>query len=144
MKQFVSFFSVEFIARTLRFSIVGIVGTVIYAGLAFGFLAMGVTLLISHSIAYIISLLASYLGQKIFTFEIRGQHKRNFSRFVLATIGLAVVQFLLVAVLEVLKVDPKVIIIVSTLYYPPASFIVHNLWTFKESKEAILTEKPEL
>lgn len=127
------FLSPAFIARTFRFAIVGIASTIIYAALAFGLLAAGFATLWAHSIAYVISILASYAGQKVFTFGIRGQHRRNMPRFIIATIGLAVTQFLLVALLEFLKVDPRITLAISTLYYPPASFVVHNLWTFRGS-----------
>lgn len=124
-------FSREFLVRTLRFLFVGLAGTAIYAGFAFGLAGAGVQVLWSHSIAYIISILASYFGQKVFTFQIRGNHSRNGPRFVIATIALAVTQFALVAALNVARVPETWTLLASTLFYPPASFMVHTFWTFR-------------
>ncbi len=46
----------------------------------------GVHIIVAHAIAYVVSILASYIGQKIFTFGVRGEHKRLGPRFVAATI----------------------------------------------------------
>ncbi|MFH1518463.1 MAG: GtrA family protein [Pseudomonadota bacterium] len=122
--------------RILRFAIVGIGGTLLYAGLAFGGLALGWPLMIAHTVAYAISLFASYLGQKIFTFGIRGEHRRNGTRFMIATVILASIQALLVWGLDSLGVPEKLTLLASTLYYPPASFLLHTFWTFRKPKPA--------
>lgn len=121
----------DFLMRTARFVLVGIGGMLIYAACAYGLLFARTPIMTAHIVAYGVSLLASYLGQKIFTFGIRGNNRRNLPRFVIATAAIASVQLVLVAGLEHAGIDPKLTLLASTLYYPPASFLVHNLWTFR-------------
>jgi putative flippase GtrA len=121
----------DFAVQTLRFLVAGLAGTAIYAGCAFGLAGAGVSVLWAHSIAYIASILASYFGQKIFTFQIRGDHRRNGPRFVIATIALAATQFALVAGLNAARLPETWTLLASTLFYPPASFLVHTFWTFR-------------
>lgn len=128
-----------FLVKTLRFVIVGVTSTVIYAACAYGMLFSNSSVLIAHLVAYGVSLLTSYIGQKIFTFGIRGDNRRNLPRFMTATGAIALVQLALVAGLEHARIDPKVTLLVSTLYYPPASFVVHNLWTFQTHTHAKAT-----
>jgi putative flippase GtrA len=120
-----------FLVRTARFVLVGIAGTLIYAVCAYGMLFSNLSVLTAHIIAYGVSLLASYIGHKIFTFGIRGDNRRNLFRFVTATAVIALVQLGLVAGLEHARIDPKLTLLISTFYYPLASFLVHNLWTFR-------------
>lgn len=126
----------DFLIRTARFVLVGIGGTVIYAACAYGMLFASAPIMTAHIVAFGVSLLASYLGQKIFTFGIRGNNRRNLPRFAIATAAIALVQLVLVAGLEHAGIDPKLTLLVSALYYPPASFLVHNLWTFRTDNGA--------
>lgn len=126
----------DLIVRSARFAMVGVFGTLIYFGLALALLSYDLPLIAAHSIAYVASILASYLGQKIFTFQIRGQHRRNAPRFIVANVMLAVVQFAIVAVMQVMGVDDQFVVVFVTLTYPPASFLLHNLWTFKKPASA--------
>ena len=120
-----------FLSRVVRFAIVGIAGTLLYAGLAFGLEHAGVPVFFAHAVASAISLAASYLGQKIFTFQIRGQHREMGARFVIATALLVSTQSAIVFVLDQAGVDPRIVLLISTLFYPPASFILHTFWTFR-------------
>ena len=131
MNKLLSFFKIDFIAKAIRFAGVGLIGSAIYAGLAFGSVVAGLDILFAHTIALTISLLASYVGQKIFTFGVRGGHQRTGPRFAIATAGLVSVQYLLVLGFQAVGPSDYVTLWVSTLFYPPASFLIHTFWTFK-------------
>lgn len=120
-----------FLARVVRFAIVGIVGTLLYAVLAFGLEHGGVQVFWAHVTASAISLTGSYLGQKIFTFQIRGQHRQMGPRFLIATAFLVATQSALVYSLDLAGVDAGLVLLASTFYYPPASFLLHTFWTFQ-------------
>lgn len=120
-----------FLSRVVRFAIVGVAGTLLYASLAFGLEFSGVQVFFAHAVASGISLAASYLGQKIFTFGIRGQHRQMGTRFAVATALLVATQSILVLSLDHAGIDPSIVLLASTLFYPPASFLLHTFWTFR-------------
>lgn len=115
----------------MRFALVGLVSTATYFGLTIGLVYAGLPLQIAHILGYLVSIVVSYLGQKMFTFGIRGEHRRSGGRFLVAMATIAFVQYTLILVLQYLRCDPRLIVAVSTLYYPLASFCAHSLWTFR-------------
>lgn len=121
----------DFLGKVVRFGLVGLLGTLLYAGLAFGLEHAGLPVLWAHIIASAISLIASYMGQKIFTFGVRSQHREMGPRFALATAGLVTVQSVLVFGLSRAAVDPQLVLTASTVFYPPSSFLIHTFWTFR-------------
>lgn len=120
--------------RLLRFASVGVAATALYAGLFYALLWSHVAVMPSHLIAQVLSLLASYLGHKNFTFQVQGSHALTGARFALTTLILAGSQSLLVSWLDSTALAKEVLIAVSTLYYPATSLLLHSLWTFREPK----------
>lgn len=121
----------EFFHKAVRFTMVGLLGTVVYAVLALTFTRVGLPIMHAHTVALIISLSVSYAGQKIITFGIRGDHRRSGPRFFLATALIVFVQYTIVYLLNKTPLSNEIIVLISTVYYPPASFFIHNFWTFK-------------
>lgn len=115
----------------MRFAAVGVAGTLLYAVLAFGFNAGGLPIMVSHGVASALSLIASYFGQKLITFRISGEHVKRGSRFFVATALLVTVQSTMVFVLDRVGVPQNLTLLISTLYYPPASYLIHTFWTFR-------------
>lgn len=121
----------EFLGRSVRFGIVGIVATAVYFLLGMALVGRGAGALPAHIIALCAGFLVSYLGQKRFTFGIRGRHAAAGWRFVLATAALVAATFLVVFVLEAFGAPARATIIANTVFYPAASFVLHNAWTFR-------------
>jgi putative flippase GtrA len=119
-------------ARILRFLIVGGTATAVYFGLALAASSAGLAVEISHLIAFAVSIVVSYFGQKLFTFRVQGEHARNVTRFAIATAGISTLQFLLVAGLNAVRIDRVLIFLASSAFYPAASFLVHSYWTFRQ------------
>lgn len=117
--------------RTVRFAVVGVTCSAIYVGITLAALNMGASLMVAHIVGYAISIVCSYLGQKIFTFRVRRQHMRSGSRFLIATACVAAAQYVLVLALGYTQLSPEFIVIISALFYPAASFTVHTFWTFR-------------
>lgn len=130
------------LARLVRFVLVGLISTATYFGLTMGLVYAGQPVEIAHIVGYGVSIVVSYLGQKIVTFGIRGQHRRSGARFLVATGGLAATQYGLILALAHSGVDARLVVIFSTLYYPVASFAVHTLWTFRTARVAAHVAKP--
>ncbi|ACT60872.1 GtrA family protein [Hirschia baltica] len=117
--------------KLIRFVLVGGVNTLLYLGLAIGFHEFGLSLDLSHALALFLSLVTSYLGHKIFTFEVKGQHKKSGFRFVIATILIMLTQYGLIVLLKQTHLAANLILLASSAYYPISSFIIHNCWTFR-------------
>lgn len=126
------------VAKLVRFGLVGVGGTLLYAGLAFLLEGAGMPLFWAHAMASAISLAASYLGQKILTFNIRGRHREMGARFALATAGLVLVQSIGVFLLAQSGINAQLTLLASTLFYPPASFLTHTFWTFRSSQNSAI------
>lgn len=131
----------ERISRLLRFGIVGAVGTLIYYSLALTCVWAGLAVESAHIVAFLVSIIASYFGQKILTFRVRGAHKRNLTRFAIATGLIAALQLAIVSGLKMMALDVTVIFAISSVYYPVASFLTHWLWTFRPRQAGKAQEK---
>jgi putative flippase GtrA len=124
------------IVQTVRFAAVGICATALYFFLGLALVTAHIPLFWAHWIAYAVSIVFSYLGQKIFTFGVRGEHRRMGPRFLAATGVLAATQFALVAILKQTGAADILTLGASTIYYPIASFFVHTFWTFRAPAQA--------
>lgn len=122
-------------AQVVRFAIVGVCGTCIYYVAALTSLHAGLSIEAAHLLAFAISIVFSYVGQKLFTFRMRGGHRRSIWRFTIATAVIAGSQFLIVLGLRNLPIDAAVLFAISSVYYPIASFCFHSFWTFKQRSE---------
>ncbi|MEQ3650110.1 GtrA family protein [Hyphomonas sp.] len=122
--------------RAVRFFFVGLIGTGAYVLIGYSLIWSGMPVLMAHVIATALSLLVSYSAQKTITFRVNGMHRRMGPRFVIATAALVLTQLALVACLKHFHVQSELILAASTLFYPPASFLVHNFWTFKTGNAA--------
>lgn len=115
--------------KLARFVIVGGLATLVYVATGFILLEFEATVLVAHIVASVVSLVFSYVGQKIVTFGIRGEHRRMGPRFAIATAGLLVFQFCLVWLASRLGASDGLALILNTIIYPPTSFLVHSVWT---------------
>lgn len=117
--------------RLTRFGIVGGFATFIYLVTSFA-LEYWTTLTsaANNAIALMVSLVVSYFGHKLFTYRIEGNHKRRASLFLLSTViiiaGAGVLQWFVGR----LSGSAYASYLCVTLYYPVASFILHNALTF--------------
>lgn len=122
--------------RTLRFAIVGMAATSLYLGLAYLGVFLGGHVILVHVMAYGISMLASYFGQKIYTFGIAQQHRAYGPRFVLANVFLTATQFMIVAGLSAYsQLSDYVVLTLGAVYFPAASFLIHTFWTFRTTPQ---------
>lgn len=121
----------EFAARAVRFGAVGFAATAVYFFAGMALVETGLHVVAAHVIAFAAGFLVSYFGQKRFTFRIRGRHRDAGPRFAIATAVLVAAAFLLVLALDALGVPPRWTIVANTVFYPMASFLLHNAWTFR-------------
>lgn len=118
--------------RAGRFGLVGIAATLGYLALAAAleYLTAMPSALI-NAISLGASLLLSYLGHYHFTFASRASHVRKGTLFAVTT-GVIVLSAVAVqALAERLTASPYASYLAVTLWYPAASFVLHNLVTFR-------------
>lgn len=116
----------------LRFNVVGIAATVTYffAGIALGRLA-GLSDVVVHVCAFILSIVVSYFGHARFVFRRTGPIYAL--RFAITTAVLFAASTGLTYILStVASVNGDHIVLLITGIYPLASFISHSAWTFRD------------
>jgi putative flippase GtrA len=117
----------------MRFVAVGITATLVYCVVALTLSGSLINMQMgsASALAFILSLLCSYLGHAKFTYRINDGHLRCGFRFavVAGTLSVALSLFaeILVGPLGVGRV--YAVLIVAALY-PPISFIIHSSWSF--------------
>lgn len=121
----------ESMYQLARFILVGLSGTLVYAGVAYGLLWNGADTIIAHAAGTAISLAVSYLGQKIFTYQIAGRHKEAGVRFIAATAIVMTAHAALVFLLNSAGINANLVLLAGILFYPPASYLIHTFWTFR-------------
>ncbi len=124
------------ILEALRFAAVGLSGTAAYAAIAYGAIWSGLGAFPAHLLASFLSLIFSYAGQKIFTFRIRGDHRRSGARFAFATAFVVALHTGLVWVLNHFGLTKEFTLLAGILFYPPASYFMHTFWTFRRQASA--------
>jgi putative flippase GtrA len=125
------------IMQLARFGVVGAVATGIYFLVAVGFgqLAANLHPVLAHTVAVIVSTIASYLGHHKFTFQANQQHFYYGARFLLTAAGLYSITTLLVIVANALRPSHQVLISAAiTLCFPMISYMLNSHWTFAGSK----------
>lgn len=122
--------------QVVRFAVVGLTGTGIYYVTALIALNAGLSVEVAHVVAFAVSIVFSYVAQKMVTFRVRGSHRRSIGRFVASTAIIAGSQFALVLGLRHLSIPALVLFAISSVYYPVASFCFHSLWTFKKKADS--------
>ena len=124
--------------QVVRFAVVGLTGTGIYYVTALIALNAGLSVEIAHVVAFAVSIVFSYMAQKMVTFRVHGSHGRSIWRFALSTAIIAGSQFALVLGLRHFSIPAPVLFAVSSVYYPVASFCFPSLWTFKKKADAVV------
>lgn len=121
-------------SRTVRFGIVGISATLSYLLITGGLeYVTALPPALINLVGLAGSLLLSYAGHYYFTFEATTGHGRKGPLFLgvtaLIVLGSMAVQHLV----ELLAGSPYVSYLAVTVYYPVASFVLHNLVTFRKA-----------
>jgi len=89
----------------------------------------------SSVLAYFVGMIVSFIGQKVYTFEISKTHYRQLLRFsVLSVIGLSVAHWNLYVVTEILSVAPMWGIAITSILIPILNFVIMKTWVFESDR----------
>ena len=126
--------SASSIARMLRFALVGVAATLLYAVIAFALayvsmLPAAVTSLIAYCTAGVLS----YFGHRLFTFKAGGGHARPAARFVgINLLGYAVAAVIPWVLSDRLGYPAAIGIVLVCIVIPAMNYVLFNLFVFRE------------
>ncbi len=121
-------------SRTVRFGIVGVSATLSYLAITGGLeylTALPAALINLVGLAG--SLLLSYAGHYYFTFEATAGHGRKGPLFLVVTGVIVLGSMAVQHIVQLAAGSPYVSYLAVTVYYPVASFVLHNLVTFRNA-----------
>ncbi len=119
-------------ARAGRFGLVGVAATLGYLAIASGLeYATDLPSALINAVGLGASLLLSYAGHYYFTFNARSSHVRKGALFALSTAAIVISAMAVQHLAQRLIASPYISYLAVTAYYPFASFVVHNLVTFR-------------
>lgn len=121
-------------SRTVRFGIVGVSATLSYLLITGGleyFTALPSALI--NVIGLAGSLALSYAGHYYFTFEASSGHGRKGPLFLAVTVVIVLGAMALQHAIQLMAGSPYFSYLAVTIYYPVASFVLHNLVTFRRA-----------
>lgn len=122
---------------TGRFIVVGLIATGVYFGstVALGSSRVGLSPVTANTIGFVISILVSYFGHHFYTFRVSGRHDFYFPRFLFVTLTLFGLSTVATKVLtETFGVSHVLVTAGIALAYPPSSYLLNFLWTFKSTE----------
>jgi len=118
--------------RALRFGVVGIAATLGYLAIAAGLEYLtDLPAPLINAIGLGASLLLSYVGHYYFTFAARSSHVEKGTLFALTTVAIVASAMAVQWLVQQASTSPYASYLAVTLWYPLASFVGHNLVTFR-------------
>jgi putative flippase GtrA len=118
----------------MRFGLIGIAATALYAALAIVFMNwewVGLTIVQASLAAYAAAALFSYLAHKFVTFMSRGRHRTEAPRFLLLTAtGLAVAYAAPALLTGMLGLPGIVPVLVTCILIPALNLLLLDRWVF--------------
>jgi len=132
------------LGRIIRFGIVGIAATVIYAVVsAAGNQALAITPVFASIIGQVTSAGVSYFGHLLFSFQVKANHQSYLWRFVIiAAVTFALNCGVTWLIADVLKLAPRIAIATVTVLIPVVNYIANRFWVFMPGLLAVELPSP--
>lgn len=123
------------IARPVRFAIVGVAVALLYLCLYTGLVGLGLTRLSANTAAFLIAVMAQYLGQTLFTFRAPLALPMQMARFV-ATVSCGMIVSALVtsAIAPALGWPEWLSALAVTLILPVQNYILLTIWVYRANE----------
>ncbi|WP_192499064.1 GtrA family protein [Skermanella pratensis] len=122
------------LGSAFRFALVGGSATLVYLLISIGLAGerTGMAPTAAHVLALLVATAFSYAGHHRFTFRLTSGHERHLRRFLTCSgILLALTTVLSLALTDLLRVDHHIAALSVALIYPPASYLINALWSFR-------------
>lgn len=120
----------------VRFGIVGIIATLVYAAVSFGLIYLDVLNAAAINVlALAAALVSSYAGHHRFTYGFDGNNRVYGARFITATLFLVGLSTAVTHVaVSNLGVSPQANALFISVAYPAFSTVLHHFWTFSRGR----------
>jgi len=117
----------------LKFIFVGVINTVVFYGVYYGLLQLGISYVISLTVGNVIGIVNSYLWNKFFTFKSK---KRSMSETV-KFITIAILQYFLNLLIvhlcvTILDISPELAGLIAISISVFVSYFGHKFWSFRK------------
>ncbi len=124
--------------KFLRFGIVGVANTAIYAAATAAYIsALGIGDKTSSVLGYCTAVPLAFLAHRSFTFSSRGLIRAELLRFTITQVtGLLVSVFAMGAAVDYFGLHYSLGIVGGTVLVPIMTFVVLNLWVFRNQPRA--------
>jgi len=124
--------SKEYLKETIKYIIVGLMNTIIAFLAYYIVFSFTTNYLLALAALYIAGILNSFFWNKYWTFESKGDAKKEFSKFIIVYIITFIINYLLLLVLVgKLNLDKSLAGIVSVIIAIVVSYIGNKLWSFR-------------
>ena len=120
------------VKQFLKFSIVGVINTLIYMALYYIFLYFGLYYLLANVLAYVLSIINSFLLNKKFVFKVEGSVVRRLVKvFISYGITMSISSGLMYVLVDFLNISEWIAPYITFIVTIPVSFLLQKLWAFK-------------
>ena len=122
------------LGSAFRFALVGGSATLLYLLISIALAGgrTGIAPAAAHVLALLVATGFSYVGHHRFTFRLTSGHERHLRRFLICSgILMALTTVLNFALTDLLRVDHHIAAFAVALSYPPASYLINALWSFR-------------
>lgn len=118
--------------RILRFGMVGIVATAIHTGVALAMLPTVGSLFLANLVGFLVAFVFSFLGQALWTFQIRVGRRAAAMRFFVVSGGSFLFSNLVLTAAKASGILPDwAALVVAIAVIPVCNFIAARLWAFR-------------
>lgn len=116
----------------IKFGIVGVSNTLIFLGVYYGLVFLGLNYLLANLIGFVISVLNAYFWNSRYVFDAKGKTIRRLLKvFVSYGFTLLVSTGLLFLLVDVIGVSHLIAPIINLIITIPMNFLLNKFWSFK-------------
>ena len=130
----------------IKFGITGVINTLIYTGLYYLLLFLGVSHLIANVVAYFTASINGYMMSRGWVFkEVKATVKESvWKYYVVYGSSLILSEVLIYLFVDVMLISDKIAPLLTLCFTIPYNFLFQKLWAFrKDKREAVETENKE-
>lgn len=123
----------SFVALLSRFGAVGIAATLTYLVIANSLIWAGLVPTVASVVGYLAGMVASFLGQSRFTFQMKRTGHRHLVRYCFLSLVGLLISYMAVWVAHAADAPPVLGTVATAILVPILSFVVMKLWVFREN-----------
>jgi len=121
------------IRKFIKFSLVGVVNTVVFYSIYYILLQLGILYAISLTVGNVIAIFNSYILNKFFTFKTKGKSLKETIKFFMVAGAQYLFNLLIVHIcVSLIGISAELAGLIAISLSVFASYFGHKIWTFRE------------